>query len=384
MAGFGWSFCGRPSDDFPFVASNRRGGWDEMNKRNLLTIGGLAALGRVLFARPASSARTQKTDASTIARLQQRIDELEAKLQAQLESGQNRVAELADTDALEESGQTVMIERQEPTQIEVLPGIETDDRNIVFGDDGSSWLGVETHEVTAGKAKELKLSAERGVVLGKIVPDSPAAKAGLKENDVVTEINGQRVEGAAQFRRMIHEIPAGRRSHLPACGDGRMQTISATLGKSEERHHAMRMMAPTPGTFAFRMPEIPEIPSMEWNGSMLLGGQPRLGIDAEDLSGQLGAFFGAPDGEGILVRDVNSGSPAEKAGVKAGDVIISFNGDRIRSAGELREKLSAKRADKDRTVKLSVLRNKSEVSLTVELPEPAAHTKRLVSRRTSI
>ena len=355
-----------------------------MNKRNLLTVAGAAALGLVLIALPASSAKPQKPDASTIARLQQKIDELEAKLQAQLESGQNQVAELADTDALEESGQTVMIERQEPTQIEVLPGIETDDRNIVFGDDGSSWLGVETHEVTAGKAKELKLSAERGVVLGKIVPDSPAAKAGLKENDVVTEINGQRVEGAAQFRRMIHEIPAGRSIQLTVWRDGRAQTISATLGKSEERHHAMKMVAPTPGTFAFRMPEIPEIPSMEWNGGMLLRGQPRLGIDAEDLNGQLGAFFGAPDGEGILVRDVNSGSPAEKAGVKAGDVIISLNGERIRSAGELREKLSAKREDKDRTVKLGVLRNKSEVSLTVELPAPAAHTKRLVSRRTSI
>src|SRR5467141_4183665 len=384
MAGFGWSFCDRPSDDFPFAASNRRGGCDEMNKRNLLTIGGAAALELVLIALPASSARPQKPDAYTIARLQQRIDELESKLQARLESGQNQVAELADADALEESGQTVMIERQEPTQIEVLPNIETDDRNIVFGDDGSSWLGVETHEVTAGKAKELKLSAERGVVLGKIVPDSPAAKAGLKENDVVTEINGQRVEGAAQFRRMIHEIPAGRSIQLTVWRDGRTQTISATLGKSEQGRHAMKMMTPTPGTFAFRMPEMPEIPSMEWNGSMLLSGQPRLGIDAEDLSGQLGAFFGAPDGEGILVRDVNSGSPAEKAGVKAGDVITSLNGERIRTVGELREKLSAKRDDKDRTVKLGVLRNKSEISLNVELPAPAARTKRLISRRTSI
>src|SRR2546427_3598618 len=355
-----------------------------MNKRNLLARGGAVALGLVLMALPASSARPQKPGDSTIARLQQRIDELQAKLQAQLENGQNHVAELADADALEESGQTVVIEDQEPTRIEVLPSIENDEFNTVIGGDGSSWLGVETHEVTADKAKELKLSAERGVALGKIVPDSPAAKAGLKENDVVTEINGQRVEGAAQFRRMIHEIPAGRSIQLTVWREGRTQTISATLGKSEERHHAMKMVAPTPGTFAFRMPEIPEIPSMEWNSSMLPGGQPRMGIDAEDLSGQLGAFFGAPDGEGILVRDVNSGSPAEKAGVKAGDVIISLNGERIRSAGELREKLAAKRGDKDRTVKLGVLRNKSEVSLTVELPAPAAHTKRLVSRHTSI
>src|SRR6267143_5946747 len=384
MAGFGWSFCGRPADDFPFAASNRRGGWDEMNKRDLLTISGAAALGLVLIALPATSARLQKPDASTIARLQQRIDELEAKLQAQLESGQNQVAELADADALEESGQTVMLERQEPTQIEVLPGMETDDRNIVFGDDGSSWLGVETHEVTAGKAKELKLSAERGVVLGKIVPDSPAAKAGLKENDVATEINGQRVEGAAQFRRMIHEIPAGRTIQLTMWRDGRTQTVSATLAKSEERRHVMTRVAPMPGTFAFRMPEMPEIPPMEWSGNMVFGGQPRLGIDAEEINGQLGAFFGAPDGEGILVRDVNSGSPAEKAGVKAGDVITSLNGERIHSVGELREKLSGKRDEKNRTVKLGVLRNKSAMTLTVELPEQAARTKRVISHRTNI
>ncbi|PYU44991.1 MAG: hypothetical protein DMG54_07420 [Acidobacteria bacterium] len=355
-----------------------------MNKRNLFMIGGAAAFGLALVALPASPARAQKPEDSTVARLQQKIDELQAKLQAQLESQQVQEAELAVRDALKESAQAIVQENQDPGQIEVLPRVASDDLNILIGDDGSGWLGVETHEVTADKAKELKLAAERGVVLGRIVPDSPAAKAGLKENDVVTEINGQRVEGAAQFRRMIHEIPAGRSIQLTVWRDGRTQAISATLGKSEERHHAMKMVAPTPGTFAFRMPEIPEIPPMEWNGGMLAGGQPRLGIDAEDLSGQLGAFFGAPDGEGILVRDVNSGSPAEKAGVKAGDVITSLNGDRIRTVGDLREKLSAKRDDKDRTVKLGVLRNKSDISLTVELPAPAARPKRLVSRRTSI
>jgi len=356
-----------------------------MNKRNLLTIGGAAALGLALVALPGSSASSQKADDSRIARLQQRIEELEAKLQAQIERQQDQQAVIAGADTLEEPVGDIVLENQDPTQFEVMPNIDTDDLNIVIGDDGSSWLGVETHEVTADKAKELKLSAERGVVLGKIVPDSPAAKAGLKENDVVTEVNGQRVEGAAQFRRMIHEIPAGRSIQLTVWRDGRTQTISATLGKSEERRHAMKMVAPTPGTFSFRMPEMPEIPSMEWNGNMVFGGgQPRLGIDAEDLSGQLGAFFGAPDGEGILVRDVNPGSPAEKAGVKAGDVITSLNGERIRSVGELREKLSAKRDDKDRTVKLGVLRNKSEVSLTVELPAPAARAKRHVFGRTNI
>jgi len=353
-----------------------------MNNRNILVMGGAAALGLALAALPASSARPQGADDSKITCLQQKIAELQAKLEAQLDSRQDQEVELAGVDGLEDAAQAVIAGNQEPVQIEVLPDIQTDDGNILFGDEGSSWLGVETHEVTAGKAKELKLSAERGAVLGKIVPDSPAAKAGLKENDVVTEINGQRVEGAAQFRRMIHEIPAGRSIQLTVWRDGRSQTISATLGKSEERHRAMHMVAPTPGAFAFHMPDMP---AMEWNGNMLFGGgQPRLGIDAEEINGQLGAFFGAPDGEGILVRDVNSGSPAEKAGVKAGDVITSLNGERIRTVGELREKLSAKRDDKDRTIKLGVLRNKSEISLTVELPAPTERAKRFISHRTNI
>ena len=353
-----------------------------MNNRNFLMIGGAAALGLAMVALPASSARPQGPDDSKITCSQQEIEELQAKLQAELESRSDQVAELTDADRLEDAAQAVIVGNQEPAQIEVLPDIQTDDGNILFGDEGSSWLGVETHEVTANKAKELKLSAERGVVLGKVVPDSPAAKAGLKENDVVTEINGQRVEGAAQFRRMIHEIPAGRSIQLTVWRDGRAQTISATLGKSEERHRAMHMVAPTPGTFAFHMPEMP---AMEWNGNMLFGGgQPRLGIDAEEINGQLSAFFGAPDGEGILIRDVNSGSPAEKAGVKAGDVITSLNGERVRTVGELREKLSAKREDKDRTVKLGVLRNKSEISLTVELPAPAERGRHFISHRTNI
>jgi serine protease Do len=354
-----------------------------MNTRTLFSIGGAATLGVVLVALPATSASQQNPNDAAIARLQHKIDELQSKLQAQIESREDQKIVIAGPEVIEDSEGPVVMDDQSPAQVEVWPKAEGDEGPVLFGDDGSSWLGVETQEVTADKAKELKLSAERGVVVGKVVPDSPAAKAGLKENDVVTEINGQRVEGAAQFRRMIHEIPAGRSIQLTVWRDGRSQTISATLGKSEERRQAFKLANPTPGAFAFRMPDLPEIPSLELYGN-LLSGQPRLGIDAEDLSGQLGTFFGAPDGEGILVREVHSDSPAEKAGLKAGDVITSFNGERIHSLSELREKLSAKRDSKDGSVKLGLLRNKSEISLTVELPAPAAKTKLSVSHRTSI
>ena len=363
-----------------------------MNKRNLLITGGIAALSLALIALPAPPANSQTPcpDESVTARLGERLAQLQAKLQGR----QDEVAaKLAEANARLASSQMALAQhRQTLEQLEAFPQLADDDQDgvsVLLDADGSSWLGVELHEVTSDTAKELKLPAERGVLLSSIVPDSPAAKAGLKENDVVTEINGQRVEGAAQFRRMIREIPAGRAAQITVWRDGRAQTVSVTLGKAEERRHSFKMFTPAPGapgSFAFTMPEIPMPPSMDWGGTWMMGGQPRLGIDAEDLNGQLGSFFGAPDGEGILVREVNPGSAAEKGGLKAGDVITSVNGERVRTVGDLREKIAAKREakEKDQTVKLGVLRNKSEVSLTVELPAPAARSKRFISHRTNI
>jgi serine protease Do len=270
-------------------------------------------------------------------------------------------------------------------EVEGLPDPEIQQITLFDGEDAPSWLGVETHEVSAENAKELKLPAERGVVVAGVTKDSPAAKAGLKENDVIVEVNGQRVEGSAQFRRIIHEIPAGRATQLTVWRDGRSQTLSATLGKAEERHTTW--MGATPGNFAFRMPEVmqmPDMPSIDMGGEMgvLASGRPRLGIDAEDIGGQLGSFFGAPDGEGILVRNVSSGSAAEKAGLKAGDVITSFNGERVRSLGDLRQKLAAQNDGK--AAKVGVLRNKSEVSLSVELPARSPKAARKLTQRTNI
>jgi serine protease Do len=320
--------------------------------------------------------------------LQREIAELKAKLAAQESTAPAERVTLEGPDVMELPGVMALDEDSEVQLPEVapVPGMpESHAENFVFSTDGegSSWLGVETQEVSAGKAKDLKLASEHGVLVGKVLPESPASKAGLKENDVITEINGQRVEGAAQFRRMIREIPAGRAVQLVIWRDGKQQTVEATLGKSDERHHVMMKTAPQ--AFHFRvpqMPEIPDVPSLQWENSFLLNAKPRLGIDAEDLGGQLGTYFGAPEGEGILVRSVNSGSPAEKAGVKAGDVITTFNGERIRSSGELREKLAGQ--DGGKTVKLGVLRNKSSVSLTVELPAPVSKEKRKISLRTTI
>jgi serine protease Do len=360
-----------------------------MTKRNLLMGGGVAVLGLTLVALPGRCASAQGQADAKVAQLEQRLAEVQERLAERLAAEQETLAERVQQNAMLEASARAAIreaQEQERQRVEVTPEPGEEDTMVLIGDDGTGWLGVESQEVSAEKAKELKLPAERGVLLERVVPDSPAAKGGLKDNDVITEINGQRVEGAAQFRRMIHEIPAGRSAQFTVWRDGHAQSISVTLGKSEDRGNMWFKSAPR--AFSFQLPkiEVPEVapvPDMDWGGSygVLAGARPRLGIDAEDLSGQFGAYFGAPDGEGVLVREVNGDSPAEKAGVKSGDVITSLNGERIRSLGDLREKLAGKREEK--TLKLGVLRNKSEVTITVELPPPPSKTPRL-SRRTNI
>ena len=113
--------------------------------------------------------------------------------------------------------------------IEGAPALERVQQELtLLEDEGGSWLGIETQEVTAEKAKELKLSAERGVVIGKVLEDSPAAKSGLKDGDVISAINGQPVEGTVQFRRMVRETPAGRTLQLTVWRDGRTQSMAAS------------------------------------------------------------------------------------------------------------------------------------------------------------
>lgn len=337
-----------------------------MNTKNILVAAGAAALGLGLIALPGTS---KQQDA-----LQTAVQE--APPPPPPSGAPNATAHVR-----------IMRTPQEGAVVSGEPNVERD-QDVVFavGDEGGSWLGVETREVTSEKAKELKLPAERGVFIEKVLDDGPAAKAGLKDGDVVTEINGQRVEGTVQFRRMIRETPAGRTLPLTVWRDGRSETINATVGKMQDNHK--QWMSATPQVFNFRMPEIPEvapmpgIPSIEWDNGNLMMNRPRLGIDAEDLSGQLGSYFGAPDGEGILVREVTPGSAAEKAGVKAGDVITSLNGERIHGTAELRSKLSA--AGEGKTAKLGVLRNKSALTLNVEIPAMKSKTVHKIEMRTKI
>src|SRR3977135_2437820 len=130
-----------------------------MNRRNLILAGG-AALSLALIALPGFSAKKQNPDDSVMVQVQKQIEK-------------QKVWQSAPT----------VIELDEPDVIELQdsPVIEQDDLRILMDGDGTGWLGVETHEVSTDKAKELKLPAERGGGGGKIVPGRPGDKTGAKE-----------------------------------------------------------------------------------------------------------------------------------------------------------------------------------------------------------
>ena len=212
---------------------------------------------------------------------------------------------------------------------------------VVSSTDEGGWLGVEIAEVTAEKAKDLKLSAVRGVIVDGVEPDSPAAKAGIKEKDVITQYDGQPVEGAVQFRRLIRETPPGRSITLEISRGGSLQNISVELGDRTDVYvRKMKgKMRDFGGAYSFSMPNVEELPDMP---EVMDSRTPVLGINAEDLTSQLGSYFGAPNNAGVLVREVRPGTPADKAGLKAGDVIIKVEGKEVRTLADLRAQLREK------------------------------------------
>jgi hypothetical protein len=229
---------------------------------------------------------------------------------------------------------------------------------------GRAYLGVDIEDVTSDRMAALKLKEERGVEITLVDQDAPAGKAGLKKGDVILEFNGERVESSLSLRRMIHETPPGRAVKLGISRDGQMMTVSATLAdrnKMWAKEKSKIKVVPVPKVQI--APRAFEIPNMD---VLVRTTSSRNGLQVENLTNQLGDFFGVKDGKGVLVRSVEKNSPAEAAGIRAGDVIVKVEGETIADTGDWR---SAMRRYKTGKVSITVMREKREQSFTVNLPE---------------
>jgi len=218
---------------------------------------------------------------------------------------------------------------------------------------GGTYLGVNLCEISGDRARELKLKEAYGVEITRVEENSPAEKAGLKSGDVVLEYNGQRVEGMEQFGRLVRETPAGREARLLISRNGNTQTIVATLQTRKVKNLAI----PNVEIPEIRMPDMPQI-FTAWRS-------PMLGVETETLGSQLAAYFGVK--EGVLVRSVARDTAAEKAGIKAGDVITKVDGTTVTTPNELVSALHA--ASSKRTFPLDIVRDRHETSVTVTLDD---------------
>jgi len=231
-----------------------------------------------------------------------------------------------------------------------------------------SYLGVDTRDITPDRLAPLHLKDERGAEVTMVDQDAPAGKAGVKENDVILTMNGAEVQSVEQLRRMIRETPPGRVVTLGVSRDGQMLSIKVELGdrKKDFAHN----MGSDGKQFKFNMPvmpALPALPDMDLPVSVVVvHSAARSGLMVENLTPQLGDFFGAKNGQGVLVRSVEKGSRADKAGFRAGDVIVKVNGEAIHDSGDFSHAL---RSRKDNTASVSFIRDKKEQTVTITLPE---------------
>src|SRR6476646_993893 len=240
---------------------------------------------------------------------------------------------------------------------------------------GGSYLGVDTRDVTADRLPDLKLKEEHGVEVTLVDQDAPAGKAGIKEHDVILTLNGNQVESVEQLRRMIREIPPARTVNLGISRAGQLMTLKTQLA---DRRHTFALARPGKAiTFAMpaipAMPVLPAVPAAPFVPEMdmpvsivVVHSSARSGLMVENLTPQLGDYFGAKDGKGVLVRSVEKGSRAEQAGFRAGDVIVKVNGESISDSGDFTHAVHGR---KNNAVTVSIIRERKEQNLTLTVPD---------------
>ena len=229
---------------------------------------------------------------------------------------------------------------------------------------GSSYLGVDTRDVTSDRLAALKLKEEKGVEVTMVDQDAPAGKAGVKEHDVIQTLNGTTVESVEQLRRLIREEPPGRVVSLGISRNGQPLTVKVQLA---DRKKAFAYSYRDNGDFKFAMPAMPAMPDFDMPVSVVVvHSSRRSGLMVENLTPQLGDFLGAKNGQGVLVRSVEKGSRAEKAGFKAGDVIVKVNNEPVSDTGDFTHSL---RAGKNGAISVGIIRDKKEQTLSLTLPE---------------
>ena len=168
----------------------------------------------------------------------------------------------------------------------------------------SGWLGVSIQDVTEGLMKDKDLKDRDGAYVSEVVEDSPADSAGIKEGDVITEFNGRMIYDASDLSKAVGRTKPGTKATVVLMRKGEKKNLAVVIQKQPRRRGIATFFGQAPRVAIFHSA-----------GRM-------LGLTLMELNEQLAEYFGARKDQGVLVQEVEKGSTGEKAGVKAGDVLM--------------------------------------------------------------
>ena len=207
------------------------------------------------------------------------------------------------------------------------------------------YVGVVIQDLTPELAKGLQLSADHGALVASVAPNGPAAKAGVHEGDVVVSADGQPVKTASELSRKIAVTPPGQRLSLGVDRNNQVHDLALTLGtqpqKAGEKDDAQAAQQPA------------HAPS-------------RVGVSIQDLPPRDAKELGLPTQQSVLIVRVDPGSPADDAGLRPGDVLLSVNRTPITSARQAAQLLKELKGGSHAL--LRVQREQSAEFLTMEVP----------------
>jgi S1-C subfamily serine protease len=247
------------------------------------------------------------------------------------------------------------------------------------GHAAQGYLGIDMRDVSEDQLGALKLKEARGAEITNLDHDGPACKAGMRMHDVILQMNGQVVENEDQLRRMLKDMPVGRSVTFVISRDGQTQTMTMQTAdrrmvglQAWEQHYTV----PAPGpSGVVRGNTFLDSKSVNANATAtpkehrdLLGTETIIlsssftGAKLEVMGPQLAEFFGATGGAGLLVRSVDGNSPAEEAGMKAGDVVVKINSISVANGTDWTKTVHD---NKGKPVPVVVLRDKHEQTLTL-------------------